>query len=73
MDTTSINQLLADPTKLSLFLLLTLWSIPWKGVALWRAVKNNQLYWFIALLVVNTFGVAEIIYLAFFQPKHKEQ
>lgn len=73
MDTTSINQLLADPTKLSIFLLLTLWAIPWKGVALWRAGKNNQLYWFIAILVLNTFGIVEIIYLTFFKPKSKIQ
>jgi len=73
MDITSINQLLGDPTKLSLFLLLTLWAIPWKGVALWRASKNSQLYWFIALLILNTFGIVEIIYLAFFQPKNKAQ
>jgi hypothetical protein len=73
MDTTSISQLLADPTKSTLFLLLTLWAIPWKGVALWRATRHNQLYWFIAILVLNTFGIVEIIYLAFFQPKNKEQ
>lgn len=72
MDTTSISQLLADPTRATLFLVLTLWAIPWKGVALWRTTKNNQLYWFIALLVLNTFGIMEIIYLAFFQPKNKE-
>lgn len=40
-----------------------LWSLLWKGLALWRAVKAGQKNWFIALLVLNTAGIAEIIYL----------
>lgn len=50
-----------------LFILLLAWSIVWKGIALWKAGRNNQQYWFIALLIINTFGILEIIYLAFFQ------
>ena len=34
-----------------------------KGAALWRAGRNNQKGWFIVLLVVNTLGLLEIIYL----------
>ena len=34
-----------------------------KGFALWRAGRNNQRGWFIALLLVNTFGILEVIYL----------
>lgn len=52
-----------------LFALLTLWSIIWKGIALWYTARNNQLAWFIALLVINTAGILEIIYLRFFQKK----
>jgi len=36
-----------------------------KGFALWRASKNNQLYWFIALFIVNSIGILPVIYLAF--------
>lgn len=42
------------------------WIIPWKGVALWRAARNGQKGWFIALLVINTLAILEIIYLLFF-------
>lgn len=42
---------------------LLIWSIAWKGVALWNASKNNQKNWFIAILVINTIGILEIIYL----------
>lgn len=34
-----------------------------KGFALWRAARNNQLNWFIALLVLNTAGILPLIYL----------
>ncbi len=52
--------------------LITLWTIPWKGVALWKAVRNNQKRWFIALLVLNTLAMLEIIYIFFFSKKKKE-
>jgi len=34
--------------------LLIIWALPWKGLALWKAAKNNHKWWFVALLVVNT-------------------
>lgn len=34
-----------------------------KGIALWRAGRNNHFGWFIALLTVNTLGILEAIYL----------
>lgn len=46
-----------------LLYLLSLWSIVWKGLALWRASKNSQRNWFIVLLVLNTVGILDIIYL----------
>jgi len=71
MDAEVFAKILNDPAKMQWLFLLMIWSIPWKGVALWRAVKNKQLPWFIGILILNTFGILEIIYLAFFQ-KQKE-
>ena len=48
---------------------LLVWSIAWKGVALWNTSKNNQKNWFIAILVINTLGILEIIYLFRFAKK----
>ena len=48
---------------------LILWSLFWKGFALWRAARAGQLAWFIALLIVNTAGLLEIAYLLFFAPR----
>ena len=34
-----------------------------KGYSLWYAAKRNEKWWFIILLIVNTLGILEIIYL----------
>ncbi|MEK6818456.1 MAG: DUF5652 family protein [Nanoarchaeota archaeon] len=38
----------------------------WKGLALWKSARNNQEVWFIVLLVINTLGLLEILYLFVF-------
>lgn len=55
-----------------IFPLLVLWSLIWKGIALWKCGRNNQPVWFVVLLVVNTLGILEILYLAFWQKKKIE-
>lgn len=50
---------------------LSFWSLLWKGIALWRAAKNNQRNWYILLLVLNTLGIAELIYLTWFAKKDR--
>lgn len=42
------------------------WAMIWKGLALWYAARQRQRAWFIALLLVNTLGILEIIYLFLF-------
>jgi methionyl-tRNA synthetase len=54
-----------------LFAIVIIWSLVWKGIALWRAARNNQLGWFVALLLINTMGILEILYLLFFGRKNK--
>ena len=46
-----------------LFLLLILWTLVWKGLALWRSAKRGDKWWFVAFLLVNTLGILEILYL----------
>lgn len=53
--------------------LIALWVLPWKGVALWKASKNSQRNWFIALLVLNTLAILEIVYIFYFSKKSKAQ
>jgi hypothetical protein len=46
-----------------LLVLLILWSIFWKGLALWHAGRRGEPWWFVIMLIVNTLGILEIIYL----------
>lgn len=48
-----------------LLVLTMLWSIPWKGFALWKAAQLSHKKWFILLLIINTMGILDIIYLKF--------
>ena len=76
MDTTTIvgllqpQTLLQDPKFLALFILLLVWSIIWKGLALWKAARLSNKWWFLVLLVVNTLGILEIIYIYFVAKKY---
>ncbi|MEK7605358.1 MAG: DUF5652 family protein [Patescibacteria group bacterium] len=45
------------------FYIIGLWSLIWKGIALWRTAHNEQKIWFVVLLVINTFGILELVYL----------
>lgn len=40
-----------------------MWSLVWKGLALWQAAHRKQKNWFIALLALNTVGIFELLYL----------
>ncbi len=57
------------PFEPALLLFLAAWSTAWKGVALWHAARNAQGAWYVALLVLQTAGLLEIVYLLFFRPK----
>ncbi len=46
-----------------IYYFIFLWALLWKGLALWRAARGEQKFWFIALLSLNTLGVLEIIFL----------
>lgn len=50
---------------------LIIWTLPWKGIALWKSARNNQKIWFIIFLIVNTIGILEILYLVFWQKSRK--
>jgi hypothetical protein len=43
--------------------LISLIIIPIKGYALWTSARRNEKWWFIALLVINTLAILELIYL----------
>ncbi|MCX6753173.1 MAG: DUF5652 family protein [Candidatus Nomurabacteria bacterium] len=46
-----------------LFMIVLVWSIFWKCYSTWTAAKNNNKKWFIALVVLNTVGILDMIYI----------
>ena len=56
-----------------ILLLAIIWSLIWKGMALWRSAQNGQKAWFIIMLIVNTLGILEIVYLVWFSKKNMVQ
>ncbi|MFH1244836.1 MAG: DUF5652 family protein [bacterium] len=64
------------------FGLLAIWSLIWSGMALWKSARNGDRYWFLALLLIHTAGILDILYLFVFAknklvlvsapPKHKK-
>lgn len=55
-----------------LLVVLILWSLVWKGIALWKAARNEAKTWFIVLLILNTVGILEILYIFVFSKKKSE-
>jgi len=49
-----------------LFGIVSLWSLVWKGIALWKSARKKSIVWFIVLLAVNTIGILEILYIFIF-------
>ena len=53
------------------FSILVVLVLAWKGFALWKASQNKSLPWFIAILILNTFGILEMTYIFYFSKKSK--
>lgn len=47
------------------YIVLLVWTLIWKGLALWKAARRNDSVWYIVLLILNTAGLLEIIYYFF--------
>ena len=53
-------------------LLLALWTLLWKGIALWKAAQNDHRWWFVAMLLVNDLGLLEMLYIFHFGKSGRE-
>ncbi len=57
----------------AVFWLMFVWVTVWKGFALWKAGQKKSKNWFIAILVLNTVGILEILYLFVFSEWKKKE
>lgn len=53
--------------------LLALWDGVWKAIGMWRSARNNQLAWFICIVIFNTIGILPIIYLLWCQKDRNQR
>ena len=53
----------AHPSLKAFIVIAIIWELIWKMIALWRAARNDQKGWFIAIGILNTLGILPIIYL----------
>jgi len=56
-----------------ILLVLVIWSLIWKAIALWRSSQNGQKVWFGTFVVLHTLGLVEIIYLIFFSKRKQKK
>ncbi len=56
---------------LVILVIISIWTIIWKGLALWKSARKEHLAWFIVLLIVNTIGILEILYIYLFSKMGK--
>tara|TARA_Y100000034_G_scaffold134626_1_gene203611 strand:+ start:1168 stop:1569 length:402 start_codon:yes stop_codon:yes gene_type:complete len=53
-------------TAIGILAVIGIWSLVWKGLALWKSARKTHKIWFIVLLIVNTIGILEILYIFIF-------
>ena len=56
-----------------IIILLVVWELVWKFIALWKSARNNQLGWFICIAVINMVGILPIIYLLTHKKNNKPE
>ena len=57
---------ISPTTAIILIAIVSIWALIWKGFALWKSARKNSRVWFIVLLIVNTVGILEILYIFIF-------
>ena len=64
----ALSTALGISRQLALIILLVIgvWSLIWKGFALWKAAKKDHNIAFIIILIANTIGIIEILYIYLF-------
>jgi len=67
------NYFHSHPGLTILFIVLVLWSLVWKGFALWKAARAGDKAWFIILLVLNTAGILDMFYIFLFHSRPQEK
>ncbi|MDD5397191.1 MAG: DUF5652 family protein [Candidatus Moranbacteria bacterium] len=49
-----------------IIVVIVLWTLPWKAAALWRAARRGHIGWFLTIVILNTLGILDILYIFVF-------
>ena len=49
-----------------LIALIFIWTLVWKGFALWKSARKGSPVWFVVFLLINTVGILPILYIYVF-------
>lgn len=64
-----LEALISSPFWGALLVVIAIWTVVWKGIALYTAGKNQQKNWFVVLLLLNDLGILSMVYLKWFQKR----
>lgn len=69
-----MTQLVLTNTSIPIWIIIIsiLWTLPWKGVALWKTARNHDKVWFTLLLIINTLAILEILYIFVFSKREQK-
>lgn len=68
----AMTSLLGWLTNPLVFSVLVIWTLFWKAIALWKAARARQRWWYLAMLILNTLGILEMVYLALYSKSGRE-
>ena len=49
--------------NIAVLAIVVVWTLSWKTYSVWIAARRGDKKWFIALLILNTFALLDIIYI----------
>ena len=49
-----------------IIIIILFWTLPWKAAALWRSARRGHIGWFLTILLLNTLGILDILYIFVF-------
>jgi len=62
-----MNNVFEHPWLIILIVIIALWDLTWKLIAMWKSSRRDQLIWFILLGIINSAGILPIIYLLIYK------
>lgn len=57
---------------ISVVIVLLVWSLVWKALAMWKAARKGDKVWFVVFLIINTLGILDILYIYVFSKEDKK-